>query len=196
MPASKPSNLIKRHETAAEKSARESAENAMNSGRQLPQEAPARLTKHKVAAKAWRSMMREYSAIEGVIVTRLDQDLMIDYCILVEQADEIDRLRKSAFSVWELASKEYAKAIIDKRSDDLMSLINRINDSFENIIKLDGRADRKRALMLQIRQSLYLTPRSRAGAAPDPKEKEPPPDEMETLLNEVTDFVNGGQGEK
>lgn len=196
MPASKPSNLIKRHETAAEKSARESAENAMISGRQLPQEAPARLSKHKVAAKSWRSMMREYNAIEGVIVTRLDQDLLIDYCILVEQADEIDRLRKSAFAVWETASKEYAKAIIEKRSDDLLPLMNRINDSFENIIKLDGRADRKRALMLQIRQSLYLTPRSRAGAAPDPKEKEEPKDELEQLLDEANEVISGGQGAK
>jgi len=194
MPAPKPANLIKRHETAEEKSARESAENAMNSGRQLPHEAPARLAKHKVAAAAWRAMMREYNAIEGVIVTRLDQDLMIDYCILVEQADEIDRLRKSAFSVWEVASKEYAKAILNKQPEDYLSLITKINDSFENIIKLDGRADRKRALMLQIRQSLYLTPRSRAGAAPDPKEKEPPPDELEQLLSEANEIISGGQG--
>ncbi len=196
MPASKPSNLIKRHETAAEKSARESAENAMNSGRQLPQEAPARLTKHKVAAKAWRSMMREYNAIEGQIVTRLDQDLLIDYCILVEQADEIDRLRKSAFMIWEKLGKAYANAIMENHPEEAVQLMGDINDSFENIIKLDGRADRKRALMLQIRQSLYLTPRSRAGAAPDPKEKEEPKDALEKLLDEANEIINGGQGAK
>jgi len=59
------------------------------------------------------------------------------------------------------------------------------------VVKLDGRVDRKRSLLLQWRQSLYLTPRARAGAAPAKKEKEEAPDPLEMLLNDVSDFVNG-----
>jgi hypothetical protein len=48
--------------------------------------------------------------------------------------------------------------------------------------------------MLNWRQSLYLTPRARAATAPTKKEKEAPPDELETLLDDVSDFVNGEKG--
>jgi hypothetical protein len=40
------------------------------------------------------------------------------------------------------------------------------------VVKVDGRVDRKRALLLQLRQSLYLTPRSRAGVMPKSKSEE------------------------
>jgi len=196
MPASKPSNLIKRHETVAEKSARESAENAMNSGRGLPAEAPARIAKFPIAAKTWREIMREYAAIEGVIVTRLDQGLLIDYCMLTEQLTEIDRMRKASYEVWLLLNAKYEAYIKIGQTEEALKLSKEIGEAFESFNKLDGRADRKRDMLLKLRQVLYLTPRSRAGAAPDPKEKEPPPDELEQLLNEVNEIISGGQGEK
>lgn len=55
----------------------------------------------------------------------------------------------------------------------------------ELLNRLDARADRKRALLLQWRQSLYLTPRARAGAVAARKQPEQPVDELERLLNEV-----------
>jgi len=196
MPARKPSTLVVRHDTKSDKMARESDENAMLSNRGLPQEAPARLKGHPAAAKAWRWLMREYGSIDGVIVTRLDQDLLIDYCILIEQTAELDRMRKMAMNLFDRLSKEYYKLIESDMAADALVLADKITSSFEGIVKIDSRVDRKRALMLQLRQSLYLTPRARAGVAPKTKDPEESPDDMETLLNEVTDYVNGGQGEK
>jgi hypothetical protein len=58
------------------------------------------------------------------------------------------------------------------------------------VVKIDSRVDRKRALLLQQRQALYLTPRARAGAIPVQKQAEEPADDMDQLLSEVTRFVN------
>jgi hypothetical protein len=62
------------------------------------------------------------------------------------------------------------------------------------LIKLDARVDRKRAHLHKLRESLYLTPRARAGVAPAAAQAEEPPDEMEQLLGEVVQFVNEGKG--
>jgi hypothetical protein len=48
---------------------------------------------------------------------------------------------------------------------------------------MDARLDGKRKLLHSIAQSLYLTPRSRAGVAPPEKEPEKPKSEMDELLD-------------
>lgn len=180
MPARKPKSLIVRHETAAEKSERESRETAMRPSRELPLNAPARLRGHEVAEATWRRLMREFVSLEGEIVTRLDFDLLLDYCILIEQLSELDAMRKAAYAKW--------LEITAQATED------RLAEAYDAVVKLDSRADRKRALLLQWRQSLYLTPRARAGVAPVKKEIDEPKDELEMLLDDVSDFVNGGSG--
>jgi phage terminase small subunit len=49
---------------------------------------------------------------------------------------------------------------------------------------MDARLDGKRKLLHTLSQSLYLTPRSRAGVAPEQKEPEHDDDPMDKLLNE------------
>ena len=196
MPARKPKSLIVRHETAAEKSDRAEHESEMRPDKSLPLTAPARLQKHETASAIWRRLMRLYSDLDGEIVTRLDMDLLVDYCILMEQVTELDMMRKTAYIAWLQLAKKHEELSKNKKSDEALEIALKVVGAFDAIIKLDSRADRKRALLHQWRQSLYLTPRARAGVAPSKKDPEPPPDPMETLLNEVTEFMNGKGDDK
>jgi len=191
MPARKPSSLIQRHETAAEKAQRSERESQLRPERSLPMAAPARLDGHEIAQAAWRRMMRTYAGLEGEVVTRLDQELLLNYCMLVEQLAEIDTMRKTAYAAWLLLAKAHEKLVEAGQFDDAVLMAVQVVGAFDAVLRLDGRADRKRDLLHKYSQSLYLTPRARAGTAPAKKEQEPPPDELEQLLDDVTDFVNG-----
>lgn len=195
MPARKPSGLIQRHETHAETDARVAAENALVPEKGLPISEPAALSAHPVAASEWRKLIRLYSSLEARVISRLDMGMLLDYCILIEQLGEMDELRAATLKDWRAAQKileayhKRAEADDDedgKKADfDLRTFtkaIEAVNWAFDKVVKLDGRIDRKRALLLQLRQSLYLTPRSRAGAAPTQKPAEEPDDEMTQLL--------------
>lgn len=193
MPARKPLALHTRHATKAEKAARVASEEALAPERGLPMAAPARLRGHPVAGEAWRRLMRLYAELEADIVTRLDQDLLIDYCMLMEQVAEIDTMRSTAYQVWLQLAKKHKELMEAGQADEAVIYAIKVVDAFTAVTKLDARADQKRKTLHQWRQSLYLTPRSRAGVAPAKKEEEIPPDDMELLLGEVTDYVNGGQ---
>ena len=193
MPARKPQALHTYHATKAEVAGRSERESALRPERSLPISAPSRLDGHEQAAAAWRRLMRVYGEIEGEIVTRLDMDLLLDYCILMEQTVELDVMRSAARKLYDALQEMFDKAREDKDSERVESLAPKITYAFDAVVKLDARADRKRALLLQHRQSLYLTPRARAGAAPAKKEQESPADEFEQMLNEISQGMNGGQ---
>ncbi len=193
MPAPKPKALITRHETEAEKSQRESREAALRPERSLPMGAPARLTGHLVAEATWRRLMRTYGEIDGEIVTRLDMDLLVDYCMLIEQITEIDKMRSVAYAVWMTLAKKHGEYAATDENEAAVAMALKVVNAFDAIVKLDGRADRKRSLLLQLRQSLYMTPRARAGVAPAKKEEPEPPDELEMLLNEANDAIGHGK---
>lgn len=146
--------------------------------------APARLKDHAVASETWRRLMREWSSLEGEVVTRLDFDLLIDYCLLVEQLGELDTMRKKAYDVWLGLSKAHEKlgAEGEEKEDDAVAMGLEVVGAFEAVIKLDARGERKRAHLQKLRESLYLTPRSRAGAVPKKKDVELP-DEFEEFLD-------------
>lgn len=218
MPARKPKALITRHETKAEIRQREDRESSMRPEQELPRGAPARLAGHKVAGETWRRLIRLYSETKDPIVSKLDQDLLVDYCILMEQLVEMDLMRKSAADIHQLilsriAAIEKKRAELKKRiaeaeisfelaqeldglkaqdealEEKQLDLALRLTNAFDTILKLDARVDLKRAKIHTLRQSLYLTPRARAGVAPEKKEKPEEPDEMEKLLNEAGIFV-------
>jgi|GEM_PF-1505066 len=192
MPAPKPQSLIVRHETAAERKTREESEARLRPNRQLPVAAPAAIRNMKIAAEAWRRVMREYHSLEGEIVTRLDLDLLLDYCVLAEQVHELDEMRTNARELYKYLIEKNRQHREDGEVVEAVMMSEKIQSMMDHIIKLDSRVDRKRDLMFKMRQHLYLTPRSRAGVAP--KEKDPEPkevDPMAMLLGEITDFVNG-----
>lgn len=179
MPAGKPSALHTRHATKAEAEKRSAVESLM-SGRALSARVPGRLKGHGPATAAWRRLMAELKELEAVIVTRLDLDLLIDYCMLTEQVEELDELRRDTYRA--IKDRQAEKQPIEE-------------DDIDAVIKIDGRVDRKRALLLQMRQSLYLTPRARAGVAPKEKEPKSQEDPMEAILNGSNNFANGDPGE-
>lgn len=205
MPARKPQGLKTRHDTKAEKAGRIAAEEAMRPGHELPERAPARLKGHPVAAATWRRIIRTYNEIEAEIVTRLDQDLLIDYCILIEQLGELDLMRKTTFRQWlELGarhdkvlqeSKDHMATgeldLAEEKKVEAILLAVKCVDALEAVKQLDARADGKRKLLRNLKQDLYMTPRARAATAPNKKEKEVPPDDMDQLLGDVRDYVNG-----
>lgn len=205
MRPAKPIGLVKRENDRAD---RTEAERALRPERALPLQAPARLKGHDIAAETWRRIMRTYSGIEAEVVTRLDMDLLIDYCILAEQVTELDRMRKTAYRLWlELAEahdridgkvqkalQDEEKDLAEQLQDEMVQIAVRVVGAFDAVVKLDSRVDRKRDLLFKLRQSLYLTPRARAGTAPKRKDAEQPKDELEMLLDDVTDFVNGDRG--
>lgn len=187
MPAKKPASLIERHETAAEKRARVERENTVRPARGLPTSAPAVLKGNKVAQAAWRSAIRMYGELDGEIVTRLDYDHLVDYCMLMQHLSEINHMRKVAYQVWLELTEKHKELVQEEKFDEAVVMGIKVVGAFDAIHKLDTRFERKCALLKQWRESLYLTPRARAGVAPKKKEPEPEPDELEQLLDEFFD---------
>jgi phage terminase small subunit len=196
MPARKPKALIVRHETAAERKAREESEARLRPARQLPTNAPASIKDMKVAAETWRRVMREYNSAQGEIVTRFDLDLLVDYCVLAEQVHELDEMRNNARQLYKYLIEKNKEMRDEGQVAESVMMSDKIQGMMDQIIKLDSRVDRKRDLMFKMRQHLYLTPRSRAGVAPEQKREEKEADPFEKFLNEVTEYVNEGQDEK
>jgi phage terminase small subunit len=225
MPARKPFSLHNRHATKAEKAARAEAESSMVSDRSLPKRPPPALRDHKIAGDAWRKLIRMYEEIEGELITRLDMDILITYCLLWEQVGELDLMRKTTYRQWlelgaahdkaiaealkaKRAAEEIKKAVketggelpekgpgslaeVEKWEAEAIDLATTCLNAFEAIVKLDSRADRKRDLIIKLGQSLYLNPRSRAGATPDKKKAPEPIDPMDALLDDVSIYLNG-----
>ena len=139
--------------------------------------------------------MREFNSIDAVLVTRLDMDQLIDYCILEEQKAEIDTMRKAAYDSLIILIKARDNALANGLLEDAGKLAGRVVDANDSVIQLDSRSDRKRDLLMKLRQSLYLTPKARAGAAPKTKVEEPPEDPFEKLLNGLPSRVTLKSGE-
>ena len=79
--------------------------------RGLPMSEPARLRDHKLASEVWRRSMRVYAELESTIVTRLDMDLLVDYCMLMEQLSELDLMRRTTYKQWLELGVAHDKAI-------------------------------------------------------------------------------------
>ena len=187
MPAAKPKALIVRHETKAELQARADKEAAFTTDYQLPKGTPAELKEYPTAAATWRRLMREFMSIEEGYVISLDRDMLISYCMLVEQLDELDEMRKVAYLHWKSLAKKYEVLIKEDERDLALEISLGVSGVFDSILKLDARADQKRKTIFAMQKSLYMTPRARAGATPRRKAQEQPKDEMEKLLEETPD---------
>jgi phage terminase small subunit len=188
MPAAKPQGLHTRHATKPEIEQRAAQEEALTGGTKLPA-MPAQLKDHPVAQATWRRMKREYDKVEAVVVTRLDMDLVTDYCMLEEQKSEIDQMRRAAFTSMQVLAKELEQLRKKGDIENAAKVASRVIDATNEVVQLDSRADRKRDLLMKLRQSLYLTPKARAGAAAKTKSKDPPEDPFERLLDKLPAVV-------
>jgi phage terminase small subunit len=186
MPARKPSVLITRSETKADSAARTAGESAVTPKTQLTLATPPLLHRgHAVAAATWKRIVGLYLEVDGVVATAFDSDLLIKYCLLEEEVREMALDRKKMRSQWELQLAAAKKVPCD--SENLKTWAHMwevVNALFMRYQGMDARLDGKRKLLLSLSQSLYLTPRSRAGVEPPTKEPEHEQDDMEKLLDE------------
>jgi phage terminase small subunit len=183
MPASKPASLVIRNDLKADREQRAASESAMTPRTQLKLAAPTRLKGHAQATATWKRIVGLYSEIDGVIATSFDEDLLIKYCLLEEEVLELAKMRKTMRDDWESNQKTAKK--IKPNSETLkiwVQMWDVVNGMYQRFQGMDARLDGKRKLLHTLSQSLYLTPRSRAGVAPPEKEPEKPKSKMDELL--------------
>ncbi|MBI5933277.1 MAG: hypothetical protein HY867_06180 [Chloroflexi bacterium] len=189
MPASKPSTLSNRHSTRAERTSRADAESAVIPSTVLTLRAPAPLTGHPAASATWKRMIalqnQTKAAQDGKpIITAFDEDLLVKYCLLEEEVLELAKMRKQMRTDWEENQKAAKK--IKPKAETLKTWVQMwdvVNGMFQRFQGMDARLDGKRKLLHSIAQSLYITPRSRAGMAIPEAGPEEPKSEMDDLLN-------------
>jgi len=186
MPAAKPEVLIKKKtgRTKADKRRNAETELSLIPIQGLP-DMPAEIKGHKYAVEIWRRLMQLYAEIIAEVVTAFDQELLVSYCLTLEQIVELDFLRAAAFEMWRGLNKKMKAFEKRGKTEEALFISESVNNLFGNIVKLDARVDGKRKLAHQLAQSLYLTPRARAGAAPPRKPAQPEAEEMDDILNEA-----------
>jgi hypothetical protein len=183
MPARKPKSLITRHDVAADLADRVRAETALTPQTKLPVRPPASMRGHEPARKHWTRLIGLYAEVDGVIATAFDQDLLIKYCLILEECDWLSGIRKQIEKAYTTANKLLTKLKPDPENMEKYYLaLSQVNALLTRLQGFDARLDGKRKLALALEQSLYLTPRSRAGVAPPEKEQEPEKTEMEKAL--------------
>lgn len=184
MPARKPASLRKRHDTKEERSARESAESALTPKTQLSIEPPDDLKGHAHARATWKRIVSLYYETQGTIITAFDTDVLVKYCLAEEELIELFALRKTVAKMWETHTKVLAKLKPDNKNlKSYFGALAAANALLQRYQGIDARLDGKRKMIFALAQSLYLTPRSRAGVAPAEKPEEEPQDEMSRLLD-------------
>ena len=192
MPARKPRSLIVRHETAAEQAERAARELSVRPERTLPSSPPAQLKDRFIAKAAWRYLMRRFGETQGEIVTGFDLHLLTNFCMAVEQLAQLNVMRDKAYEAWLQLAAGHKRLSEIGQVDDAVIMAIKVVGAFDAVVKLDSRIDRKADLIHKMGQSLYLTPRSRAGVAPTKKEPESPPDELEQLMDEFVGAAKKG----
>jgi hypothetical protein len=185
MPARKPSNLSTRNDTKADKDRRQRAEQSFTPKTVLSKTPPSALQGHAQARGVWSRLVGLYFETEGTIVTAFDADLLIKYCLAEEELIELLKLRAEIKKLWDTHSKWLAK--LKPAPDLLKDYFNALAQAaalLQRFQGMDARLDNKRKLIVAMAQSLYLTPRSRAGVAPPEKPPEKPKSEMGDLLED------------
>ena len=209
MPAKKPADLVVRHETLEEKNQRISAEIANKTGRNLPSSAPKELKGHTFARESWRRLMREFESLKAERVDSQDRDLLIAYCLTLEEEQDLLVMRSAALADWKdrredvlmhrkhMADYDRECETWDVLAKQLLQIVNKVQLAYKTVLDIDARLDRKRSSLREYQQQMYLTPRSRAGVVPERAEEEDQPDEMEKLLGDPTTqfeaIINGGK---
>ena len=184
MPARKGLALNKRHATKEERAARESLEATVMPRTRIEVKPPAALKGRKIAAATWTRLINLYNETEGTLITAFDADLLIKYCLAEDELVELGALRAEIKQAWETHSKWLKR--VKPSADNLKDYLNALAQAsalLQRFQGMDGRMDNKRKMIHDLAKSLYLTPRSRAGAAPEEKLPTEPKSEMDDLLD-------------
>lgn len=185
MPVKKPSILNVKNDTKDALADRASAESALTPKTDLSIKPPLSLSGYKIAAATWKRVVGLYMEIEGKIATSFDLDILVKYCLLEEEVVELADMRKVIKKEWQtqLNAAKKIKPTTDTLKD-YVKMWEIVNGLFSRFQGMDARLDGKRKLLHTLSQSLYLTPRSRAGVEPPTKAPEEPKSEMEKLLDQ------------
>ena len=198
MPARKPAALQKGHDTNSEKDLRVNSEAKARTS-PVSKSPPRELQGFEVARKAWRGLVGDFQKTEGMELDKLDRHVLIDLCLSEEELSELMKMRAVAFTQWEAntdditGSRATVNALVKRKADDVeltdarrvaLGYLKKNQELYKTILSLDARIDAKKKLKFTFYQSMYLTPRSRAGVNPAAKvdEDKQPIDPMEELL--------------
>lgn len=185
MPTRKPTTLITRHDTKDERSARVSAETALVPKTALTIKPPSALDGHRHARAVWKRLIGLFLETQGTIITAFDADLLVKYCLAEEELSELFALRGEIKTLWSAHSKVLTgMQPTAETMKDYFNALAQANALLQRFQGMDARMDGKRKLVFSLAQSLYLTPRSRAGVAPPEKDPEQPKSEMGGLLDD------------
>lgn len=180
MPAKKHKALSSRHDAAADRETRIAAESAL--APELSGRVPPELFNRPTAQKVWKRVISMWSNVEGgdQIITGFDQDLLTIYCLALDEAYvELPRLKTEAWDAYRLL-KNKLKTVDDEKA--LLEITRQMVAMLKEIKGIDSRLDVKRSHLHKYLQSLYMTPRSRAGVAPPEKAPEEPESELERIM--------------
>lgn len=175
MPAKKPLSLLESHLTKAERQERIGRESALTPSELLSGDIPPGLTgkRYEYAAKVWRRCVSLYKELSSTIATPLDENLLEKYCKAEQQFVEMEKMRAEKIADCESA-KEKAKKIKlgsdEKHIKEWRKMWEIVNGMEKTVTVLDARLDAKGKYIHSMQQSLYLTPRSRAGVTPKKKD--------------------------
>lgn len=154
--------------------------------------------------------MREFDSLKAERVDSQDRDLLIAYCLTLEEEQELLVMRAAALTDWKDRREDvllHRRHMVDYKQSNadgwevlakqLVQIVNKVQSAYKTVLDIDARLDRKRSSLREYQQLLYLTPRSRAGVVPERAEEGDPLDEMEKLLGDPTVqfgvLVNGGK---
>lgn len=188
MSARKLSVLMNRHDSNAARDKRTAAEKSMTPREPLQLAPPARLKGHKIASGLWKKIVTLYFSVEGQIATAFDEEILINFCLLREECDWLDEIRGKVGGEFIAIEKMISKkpsANDEAKMKNYLKLLEQYGAILARLQGIDARLDGKRKLTHSMAQSLYLTPRSRAGVAPPVKEQVKEMDPMEALLSEI-----------
>src|SRR5688500_16852114 len=153
MPAKKPKSLNKRHDTKADKNARESAEQAMTPTTKLTVNPPAVLARNKNAVATWKRLVGLYFEAEGEIVTAFDADTLVKYCLLEAECLVMEGLRDAVLKDYASIAGQLAK--MKPKGEEIKlfyKLMEQVNALLTRYQGLDARLDGKRKLLHTLAQ--------------------------------------------
>ncbi len=185
MPTKKPVALLNNHDTLENREKRNVAEDSITPTTPLPHDPPQKLKGHKTASVLWRKIVGLYDSIDGKIATAFDEETLINFVLLWEECDWLISIRskvdKERVSVEKMMARK-PEIKDDAKLKNYLNLLTQYSALLARLQGLDARLDGKRKLMHALAQSLYLTPRARAGVVPPQKENPPPADPMAAFL--------------
>lgn len=203
MTRGKPTLFSRETHDAARAQRKQAAESAFHSRVRLPKSPPAQLDGLPAAQAAWRALLKVHSDLPADLLSGLDRDFLIGYCLAVQMrtnALELERIVTERYRAGqaELSDlRELVSAVIDRcqagkeELSELLKLENLVTDrrqaaqaEYSELIKARAELRQTVRLVSDLEKQIYATPKSRAGVVPLAREESP----QEVVEREMRDL--------